>query len=77
MELHELIETVNDQQSFYVFAEELMEDWHENPDEWESYDIGMFLSATTRWSKSKASGLDTKPTWRAFAEFLYAGKYYE
>ena len=57
-----------------MFVRALIKDWSENPQEWENGRIDTFLDAALAWSEIK---LSTEASWRAFAEFLYAGKYYE
>ena len=49
-------------------------------DGWEHGTIGAYLDAALRCAEDTAQlhgWQDTKPSWQAFAEFLYKGKYYE
>ncbi len=46
--------------------------------EWESGTIGSYLEAALAWFEDKnQKGPIKNPTWRTFAEYLYAGKIYE
>jgi len=47
---------------------------------WENGSIEAYLDAAIRWTeawKGKEHELPLEPSWRSFAEFLFAGKYYE
>jgi len=47
---------------------------------WESWTIEDFLEAAHAWATDhgpREGGLPESPSWRAFARFLYAGKFYE
>jgi hypothetical protein len=56
--------------------------WEAGANGWEHGTIEGYLDAALAWSEESANaryphGLPEEPSWRAFAEFLYAGKYYE
>ena len=48
---------------------------------WENITIESFLEAALAWAedsgKTEGRGLASEPSWRSFAIFLLAGKYYE
>ncbi|MDJ0709197.1 MAG: hypothetical protein QNJ14_02350 [Woeseiaceae bacterium] len=45
---------------------------------WENGTIESYLEAAIAWSETKVGAeLADEPSWRSFAEFLYAGKIYE
>ena len=49
-----------------------------NNSEWQNGSIGQFLEASSAWAEAiKEERMPENPTWRTFAEFLYAGKVYE
>jgi hypothetical protein len=91
MELEHLIDRVNSKESFLEFLEALEKDWEKDqelskgapsapfavsPLGWENGTIGAFLEAMHRWA-TNTSMLGEEPSWKAFAEILYAGKLYE
>lgn len=46
--------------------------------EWQNGSIGQYLEAASAWAEAlKKERMPENPTWRTFAEFLYAGKIYE
>ncbi len=46
--------------------------------EWQNGSIGQYLEAASAWAEAiKEERMPENPTWRTFAEFLYAGKIYE
>jgi hypothetical protein len=50
-----------------------------NNNEWQNNSIGDYLEAASEWAKAfmRQGNLPEHPTWKTFAEFLYAGKIYE
>lgn len=74
IDLYELAEQVTDRASFMSFVKLLMDDWKQHPDQWENTDLEMFFVAALAWSEGH---LTADATWRGFAEFLHAGKFYE
>lgn len=75
MALVELLDEVTDQQSFFLFVEALIGDFEERSERWENPTMNRFLEAGLAWAKD--SRLNAAPSWKAFAEFLYAGTLYE
>lgn len=46
--------------------------------DWQNESIGRYLEAASAWAEAiKEERMPENPTWRTFAEFLYAGKVYE
>ena len=85
------LQAVHDRESFFAFvaalgadrrasiaAEAVKPSSRYGPDAggWENITIESFLDAALSWAESSA-GLPAAPTWRDFAYFLYAGKFYE
>lgn len=91
MNLYDMAEKVDSKESFLQFVQALAEDaaaaaaepghtpegWlNLSPRGWENGSISAFLEAMCSWAEG-TSTLTGKPTWRAFAEILHAGKFYE
>lgn len=89
--LDKLIENVSDANSFIQFVKALIADREdvlakekENPRQpfepgvngWENGNIESYLSAAVSWAEDSRA-LPQEPSWKAFAQFLYSGKYYE
>ncbi|MFQ3244575.1 MAG: hypothetical protein ACI9SP_001206 [Arenicella sp.] len=92
IELHELVENVNDEKSFLIFVQALIKDKSlENPNSvglcgrgsrgWENQSIETFLEASHAWAESTnlglTQGMSKDSPWKRFAAFLYCGKIYE
>lgn len=83
MQLHELLETVADEDTFLAFVAALEEDRRTNAGrgEWQSDSIEDFLKAASAWAKDSGfgakQGLSLASSWKKFAVFLYCGKIYE
>jgi hypothetical protein len=90
VELHDYLDRVQDRATFLNFVEALVQDREEVAREretpsspygpgakgWENGTIEGFLDAALRWAEDSGE-LPKKPSWKAFAEFLYCGKIYE
>lgn len=77
-ELMDILGEVNDALSFLQFVRELRLDLQRSPQGWENPTLPQFLEAAEAWANdSSFSASGRTPTWRQFAEFLYAGKVYE
>ena len=79
---YKLLDQVDDRESFFVFVRALIDDYEQNPDEWQNGTIHDFLESAVAWSEATSAithtqMLQSTASWRAFAEFLYAGKIYE
>lgn len=84
MDPDDLLEEVNDDQSFLRFAHALMADKaaaSADSTDWENDTIDGFLESAVAWAESSdfgiRQGLDPSNPWRQFAVFLYCGKIYE
>ena len=91
--LTEKLGNVVDRETYLEFVRALIDDWEKdvarindlrdknayNPgwdnSEWQNSSISQYLEAASAWVDT--GKLPDQPTWRAFAEFLYAGKIYE
>ncbi|HCT05655.1 MAG TPA: hypothetical protein DIW86_09865 [Pseudomonas sp.] len=84
MELHDLLDQVNDPQSFLQFANALMADRAETPpsgEDWQNTTIEGFLESAIAWAQDSdfgaRQGISPANPWHQFAVFLYCGKIYE
>lgn len=81
MNLKEKIDSVVDKASFIKFMEALINDYKNNPDEWENLSIDMFLDAIKGWADDfnfpdPDINFDN-PDWKTIAILFYMGKIYE
>ena len=74
-----MIGRIDSKESFLEFVAALRADWESraNQTEWENPDLGRFLESMQAWSEDMGERVPTAPSWRTFAEMLYAGKIYE
>jgi hypothetical protein len=79
MELHKLVEQVDSKESFLEFVAALRADWEARgrETEWENSDLGRFLEAMHAWTEDMDERVPASPSWRTFADILYAAKIYE
>jgi len=84
VELHDLLDQVNDDQTFLCFARALMADRAAtSPDgmDWQNNTIEGFLESAIAWAEDSdfgiSQGLQPSNSWQQFAVFLYCGKIYE
>lgn len=81
--LFQLVNEVEDEDTFIGFIEELQKDRNNNraADEWKNNTIEDFLECSHAWAISSKNGLEfyDKPTnpWKRCAQILYMGKIYE
>jgi len=90
--LSDELEKVRDRETFFDFVRALIEDRIEKatgedrnsyggqPGGWENTTIESYLDAALHWAQdslNKPTGMQTEPSWREFATFLYCGKIYE
>jgi hypothetical protein len=80
-QLHEQLETVNDESTFLAFVRALAIDRRSNAEHWENGSIEDFLESACTWAEDSdfgsKQGLSATSPWRKFATFLYCGKIYE
>lgn len=93
MKPEELLDQVNDKNSFIAFVEALADEREEaqalekaepkrycldGAHNWKNADIASFLAAGLAYFDEKPFHKpEEHPSWRMFAEFLYCGKIYE
>lgn len=84
VELHNLLDQVNDDQTFLRFARALMADKATtSPDamDWQNNTIEEFLESAIAWVEDSdfgiSQGLQPANSWQQFTVFLYCGKIYE
>ncbi|WP_050547515.1 MULTISPECIES: DUF7660 family protein [Pseudomonas] len=84
MELHDILDQVNDDQTFLRFARALMADRagaSSDSMDWENNTIEGFLENAIAWAEDTdfgiRQGLEQSNPWQQFAVFLYCGKIYE
>lgn len=91
MTLDEHLEHVVDRETFLAFVNALVADREDEvakekvtpsspygpgANGWENTTIDSYLDACASWAED-SEGLPSNPSWRAFAQFLYSGKFYE
>ena len=84
MKLHERIEQIKSKEDLADFVSALSASLVDTPDRWENPTLERFLSAMEEWIRGmdgyfKNTGQEpvTNPTWKTFAQILYASKIYE
>ncbi|MBV1775625.1 hypothetical protein KSF73_07830 [Burkholderiaceae bacterium DAT-1] len=81
MELHELLEQVEDADSFMHFVRVLYCDFQTNPQTWENKTLDQFFDGSIAWAEAThvgaSQGLADASVWKRMATFLYCGKIYE
>lgn len=85
-EPYDLLELVNDEQTFLAFARALLADRVDelakrSSNGWENGTIEDFLEGAIAWAEASdiglSQGLNRSNPWKRFATFLYCGKIYE
>ncbi|HXH69464.1 MAG TPA: hypothetical protein VNI60_03855 [Pyrinomonadaceae bacterium] len=74
MKLFEVLQKVNDRQTFFEFVSALIEDKKKIGESWEKLTIEDYLESASAWLEN--SGREDI-SWKLMAEFLYCGKIYE
>lgn len=84
MELKHRVEGVESREDLVFFVRDLLRDFEERPESWESRDLESFLDAVAAWIEDmdgyhRSSGGQTseQPGWRTFARILMAARMYE
>ena len=92
MQLHELVERVNSRSTFLAFVSALHADllashaeesvplsspYGPNARDWENPSLDRYLEALQSWTEDMGERLPEPPSWRTFADILYAAKIYE
>ena len=77
MQLHELVERVDSRERFLVFVAALQADLRSAPADWENPSLDRYLAALEAWASDMGARLPESPSWRTFADILYAARIYE
>ena len=81
MQIHELLDDVNDEKSFIAFVHALATDLQTDKSSWENPDLNRFLDAALSWAESTnigaSQGMADASPWKRVATMLYCGKIYE
>ncbi|RAP75660.1 DUF7660 family protein [Paenibacillus montanisoli] len=84
MQPHELINDIKSKEDFLKFLTALRNDLSTNDEDWENPTLARYLEAMEAWiTDSDAYYINTnqlvpkQPTWKTFADILYAAKIYE
>jgi hypothetical protein len=84
MELYERAENVKSREDLFEFINHLRRDLQANKDEWENRTLEDYLEAMAAWIcdmegfyMSKNQPVPKQPTWKTFADILYASSMYE
>jgi len=84
MELHQQAASVGTKESLVEFVAALRQDLENNPSHWENVTLDQFLTAMESWIadmdqyyKNTGQEPPANPTWKTFADILYASRIYE
>ena len=81
MSVFDMIENVNDKDSFSKFLKSLAQDYKDNHDEWQNCSIEEYLKSIASWvedwSVSHGSEEFEPLDFKELAKIFYAGKIYE
>jgi hypothetical protein len=82
--LASMLEQIETREDLARFIAALKDDFVANRDEWENWDLGAYLESMAAWMtdmdryrRHVGQPFSSEPSWKAFAEILYAGKIYE
>ena len=76
MQIHETIQHIETKQDFLDFVAALARDSADGVG-WQNGSIDSYLDAMHAWTSDSGERVSPQPSWRTFAEILYAGKIYE
>ena len=76
MQIHEMIRRIETKQDFLAFVAALARDSADGVG-WQNGIIDSYLDAMHAWTADSGERVSPQPSWRTFAEILYAGKIYE
>lgn len=84
MRLNEMINGIKTKEDLLIFLSALRKDLISNNEEWENPSLESYLEAMESWIETMDSYykntnqlLPEQPSWKMFADILYASKYYE
>jgi hypothetical protein len=71
-----MIQRIETKQDFLEFVAALAQDSADGAG-WQNGSIDSYLDAMHAWASDSGERVSHQPSWRTFAEILYAGKIYE
>lgn len=77
MEIHELVNQVKSKEDLIYFLSQLRNDLNQNNRDWENQTLESYLEAMEAWLTDYSNPPPSQPTWKTFADILYASKIYE
>lgn len=84
MELHQQAQSVCTKESLADFVAALRRDFETNPCQWENGSLNRFLAAMEGWImdmdgyyQNTGQDLPVNPSWKTFADILFASRIYE
>jgi hypothetical protein len=84
MHLHEMINEIRSKEDLLKFLSALRKDLVTNKEDWENPTLDMYLEAMEAWIKAMDycyintnQSIPEQPTWKVFADILYAARIYE
>lgn len=76
MEIHEIIPHIQSKEDLIRFIFELRSDLDINKENWENPSLDRYLEAMEAWLTDTNEEF-SQPSWKLFADILYASKIYE
>ena len=73
-ELYNALQGVKSRSGFELFMNELVKDYTENKETWDNDTLKSFLDTLHGFNYNSEND---RPSWKAFAEMLYAARVYE
>jgi len=73
-ELYDALQNVKSRSDFEVFLDKLVHDYTGNKESWDNDTLKSFLEALHGFNYDSEND---RPSWKAFAEMLYAARIYE
>ncbi|MDP9373188.1 MAG: hypothetical protein M3Q65_12195 [Chloroflexota bacterium] len=82
--IDEQVDAIRSRDDFVSFVHALVQDLKENPDEWESCELGDYLEGLAVWvgtmdqlHRNLGEPVPKEPTWNLFGQMLLGAKYQE
>lgn len=76
MDISDKCEIVKTKRDLIMFIESLRTDLKTNKDEWENITLEHYLESIEAWMNDTEK-LSEEPSWKAFANILLSGRFYE
>ena len=73
-ELYDALQNIKSRSDFELFMNELVKDYTDNKESWDNDTLKSFLEALHGFNYDSEND---RPSWKAFAEMLYAARVYE